>query len=209
MRFDGDRTVDQPARRQLVARTLGAVREAVGRTGRRAPRELRDQRRFREPLQIENRVVAVRLQLRFECPPLGAHAGLPPCCAPAPQRALDDRLDAFDPPQQRCESGLDDPVDHRTGECAADVVHHRHRVHDIAERRELDDQDAHLTKSLARRVHRAISRGDAGRMGHEVSHSVARGSGPALGPLAQGRPTRISALPRRSRHRASPPATPP
>ena len=98
VRLDADRVIDQPARRWFVARALSAVGEAVGRAGGREPGQPGDQRRFGQALEIEHRVVALRLQARFESMPLGAHAMRPPALAPAPQRTFDDRVDTLDAP---------------------------------------------------------------------------------------------------------------
>jgi hypothetical protein len=92
-------------------------------------------------LQIDHRVVLLFLQLRLEGAPLGTRAARPPCLAPAPHRALDDAAHAGHAAHQRREGRLDHPVDHRVGMGGADVLHRRHGVHHVAQRRQLDDQD--------------------------------------------------------------------
>jgi hypothetical protein len=139
VRLDAQGVVDQPACRPLVARALGPVGEPVA----HATREPRDQRRLGEPLQVEDRVVVVPAQADPEGAQLAARRRGPPAAGPAPQRTLDDGIETLHPAQQRGKAGLDHPVDRRLRMGRADVVHHRHRVDDVAERRQLDDQDAH------------------------------------------------------------------
>jgi len=143
-RRDADRMVDQPARRRLVAGAFGAVGETIACPARREPRDAPDQRRLGQPLQVEHRVVTFVAQPVAKRAPLGTHAGAPPASGPAPQRALDRAIDAGDAPHQRCEPRLDDPVDRGLRQRRADVVDNRHRMHHIAQRRELDDQDTHV-----------------------------------------------------------------
>ena len=140
--FDADRVVHQPACGCLEARTVGAVRQTVAHPLAGAVRYPRDERRLGQALQVEHRVVALRAQPLAKRPPLGAHGVLPPGLAPAPQRAFDDLVDAVHTPQQRREARLDDPVDQRVWMGGKNVVQHRHRMHHVAQRRELDDQDA-------------------------------------------------------------------
>ena len=108
VRLDADRVRHQPARRPLVARTLGAIGQAVA----RPVRQPRDDRRLGQALQVDDRVVALAAQPAQECARLGRAAGAQPArFRPAPQRQLDHLADPRHPPQQRRERRLDDPVD--------------------------------------------------------------------------------------------------
>ena len=140
VRLDPDRMRGEPARRPFVARAFGAVGEREG----RAARQTRDQRGLRQTLKIDDSVVRLAPQARDERLRLGADGCLPPAGPrPAAQVALDHLVDAVDPAQQGRERRLDHPVDVRIGTRRADVGDHGQRVDDVAERRQLDDQDAH------------------------------------------------------------------
>ena len=143
---DPDRVRREQARRPLVAGAVGAVREAVARPAR----ERRDQRRLRQALQLEDSVVAVAAQPRTNARSSARVVDAPPALPrPAAQRALDHLGDAVDASDERCERRLDDPVDPRVGMRGTDVCDDRQGVDDVAERRQLDDQDAHRPAAAA------------------------------------------------------------
>jgi hypothetical protein len=107
-------------------------------------RERRDQRGLGQPLQLEDGVVALAPEAPNEGARLGARLRAPPALArPAAQRALDHLGDAVDAGDERRERRLDDPVDPRPRMRRADVGHDGQGVDDVAERRQLDDQDPH------------------------------------------------------------------
>ena len=139
VRRHADGMVHQKSRRPLVARALGLVGQAVA----RAVGQPRDQRRLGQALEIDDHVIAFALQALAELLPFRPRLGPPPTVAPPPQGALDHRVDTAHAAQERGEAGLHHPVDARLRVAPADVGHHRHGMHHIAERRELDDEHAH------------------------------------------------------------------
>jgi hypothetical protein len=137
-RRDDEGTVDQPPRRRLVARALGAVGEPVA----AAARETGDDGRLGEPLQVEDGVVVLAAKPSHERPDLAPRGRAPGRPAPPPQGQLDDLGDAGNAADDRRERGFGHPVDARVGVQAPDVGDDGQRVHDVAQRRELDDEDA-------------------------------------------------------------------
>ena len=142
VRRQRDGPVGQPARRRFPARAIGAVAQCVAQALRCRPGLPRHQRGLGQALQVQHHVVAVLLQAGAEGLLLALHVRRPPALAPAPLRTVDHLADALDPAHQRREAWLDHPVDAHTGQCGAQVRHHRHRVDHVAQGRQLDDQDA-------------------------------------------------------------------
>ena len=61
VRLHANRHTRYPARGSLEARTIGLVGHGVALATGRQPRQPRDQRRFRQALQIDDRVVGINL----------------------------------------------------------------------------------------------------------------------------------------------------
>jgi hypothetical protein len=144
-RLDADRIRHQPASRPFVARAFGAIGQTIARPARQTCND----GGLGEPLQIDHRIVGFAAQSAHESAQLGRRAMAEPAgSGPAPQGQLDHVGDAAHPSHQRRERRLDDPVDHCFGMGGTNVGDDGQRMHDVAERRELDDQDAHAAKTV-------------------------------------------------------------
>ena len=87
VRFHANRHTRNPARRRLEAGAIGLVGHGIALTAPRQAGKPCDQRRFRQALQIDDRVVGIDLQFRFETAPLPAQHRRQRRLAPAPQLA--------------------------------------------------------------------------------------------------------------------------
>ena len=140
VRLDADRVVDQPARRPFVARALGAVRQAVAgpsRAGARpaptwsGPAGRARRRSARGAAGRESR--ATRRASRASTRPWSSAAAR----TRSPRRRRRRAAAAARSPARRPSRSA------RSGCAARMSCDDRHRMHDVAERRQLDDQDAH------------------------------------------------------------------
>ena len=92
------------------------------------------QRRFGQALQVNHRIVGLRLQLQLEQAPGLARLLAEHVLAPATQFTGDDTAYAFAAAQQRRKTPLDNPVNPGCRKRLPNILHRCHGVHHVAKR---------------------------------------------------------------------------
>ena len=135
--------VQHPAHWPLIAARLAAIGVGRAKSGLCQMGTARHQRGLDQTLKVNHGVVVFQLQALKKSAPLLTRRTAPAGFAPAPLGNRQHLAHALNPFNQRRKGLFHHPVNLRLRPGAQHVLHHRHGLNHVAQRRQFDQQDLH------------------------------------------------------------------